>query len=368
MARLVSPPAPRPAAVASPPTPPPESPAVASVGETSEPAEALGSPPALPLASGGGSCRRARQPKSRPSHTSPSRARRPALARTRVGAARALEDAPMPPTFWESVLLGAIQGVCGLLPISSSGHLALADVLFDVSSRAATLEVLLRLGTVLAVLVVLRLPVKAALADGFAAVRQPALFSTTPGARDALVMLLAALPSALASFALRDVVERWSHAPLALGLGFLATAAMLLGAHFAKPGSEEQPGVVGALLMGAAQGVAVLPGLSPLAATLLVALLFGVRRQRAFELALLVWLPVALGQLLALALGAPRAPVVPGLVGPAAVACVMAFLTGVPALWLLRRSVAAGRLPWFAAWLVPVSLATLALAKAWPHG
>jgi hypothetical protein len=38
------------------------------------------------------------------------------------------------------------------------------------------------------------------------------------------------------------------------------------------------------------------------------------------------------------------------------------------ALGLLRRAVMAGRLSWFAAWLVPVSLATLALAKAWPHG
>jgi undecaprenyl-diphosphatase len=274
----------------------------------------------------------------------------------------------MPPTFWESVLLGAIQGACELLPLSSSGHLALVDVLFGVSSPSATLAVLLRLGTLLATAVVLRGRLQAALVDGFAAVRQPSLFSTTPGARDALLMLLATPPSALLIWALRHVVERTSQAPLAIGLGFLATAVMLLATHFVKPGRAEQPGVAGALLMGAAQAVAVLPGLSPLAATLTVALLFGVRRERAFELALLVGVPVALGQLLTLALTAPGVALVPGLVGPAAVACVMAFLTGLLALWLLRRSVEAGRLSWFAAWLVPVSLATLALAKAWPHG
>jgi undecaprenyl-diphosphatase len=285
-----------------------------------------------------------------------------------VNEARALKDAPMPPTFWESVLLGAIQGVCGLLPISASGHLALADMLFGVSSRGVTFEVWLGFGMLLAVLVVLRSRIKAALVDGLAALRQPSLFSTTPGARDALVMLLAAVPSALASFTLRHVVERFGQAPLAVGLGFLVTAAILLAAHFAKPGRAEQPGVVGALAMGVAQGVAALPGLSPIAATLTVALLFGVRRERAFELGLLVTVPVAVAQPLVLALGAPQVAVAPELVGPAAVACVMAFLTGVAALWLLRRSVAAGRLSWFAGWLVPVSLATLALAKAWPHG
>lgn len=246
----------------------------------------------------------------------------------------------------------------------------MADMLFGLSTRAVALDVLLRCGSLLATLVVLRLRVRAALVDGFSALRQPALFSTTPGARDALVMLLAVPPSTLSSWALRHVVERSSQAPLAIGLGFLVTGGLLLASHFTKPGRAEQPGVAGALLMGTAQGVAVLPGFSPLAATLLVALLFGVRRERAFELALLVALPVALGQLLTLAAfpGAPRAGVGAGSVGPAAVACVMAFLTGLPALWLLRRSVVAGRLSWFVAWLGPVSLATLALALAWPHG
>lgn len=273
----------------------------------------------------------------------------------------------MPPTFWESVLLGAIHGTAELLPISSSGHLALAKVLFGISSHSAVFDVLVRTGTLLATLVVVRRRLKAALVDGFAAVRRPSLFSTTPGARDALVVLLAAVPSALVAWSLEQVVKRSSHAPLAVGLGFLATGVLLLGAHFVKLGREEQPGVVGALLMGAAQGVAVLPGWSPLAATLTLALLFGVRRDRAFELALLVAVPMALGNLLVRGLGAPQPGLDVGLVGPAAVACVTAFLTGWAAAWLLRRSLAAGRLSWFAAWLVPVSLATLALAKAWPH-
>jgi undecaprenyl pyrophosphate phosphatase UppP len=53
---------------------------------------------------------------------------------------------------------------------------------------------------------------------------------------------------------------------------------------------------------------------------------------------------------------------------PAIVGAVVAFFVGLLALGLLRRIVLAGRFSWFAAWVAPVALATLALAKAWPHG
>ena len=276
----------------------------------------------------------------------------------------------MPPTFWESVALGAIRGLAEILPISASGHLALADMLFGLSPRALAVDVLLRVGTLLAIVVVLWPRLRVALRAGLAAVLDPSLFSTTPGARDALVLLLAAVPSCSLSFLLRHVVERVGHSPLAIGVGLLGNAALLFGSRWTRLGLAAQPGVVGALLMGVAQGVAVLPGLSATAATVTLALWLGVRRERAFELSLLVSLPVSLSTLAFELLEAERAQatLAPGLVGPAVFGCLAAFLMGLVALWLLRRSVAAGGLPWFAAWLVPVSLATLALAKAWPHG
>jgi len=276
----------------------------------------------------------------------------------------------MPPTFWDSVALGAIRGLVEILPISASGHLALADMLFGLSPRGLVLDVLLRVGTLLAIVTMLWPRLRVALRAGLAAVLEPSLFSTTPGARDALVLLLAAVPSCSLSFLLRHVVERFGHSPLVIGVGLLGTAAVLFGSRWTRLGLADQPGVVGALLMGVAQGLAVLPGLSATAATITLALWLGVRRERAFELALLVSLPASLATLAFELLGAERTQVTltPSLVWPACVGCVAAFLTGLVALWLLRRSVAAGALPWFAAWLVPVSLATLALAKAWPHG
>jgi undecaprenyl-diphosphatase len=266
---------------------------------------------------------------------------------------------------WESVVLGAIQGLTEFLPISSDGHLALTEMLFRFSARGLTLNVMLHVGTLLATFVMLWQRVRPALLDGVAALAKPSLFVTAPGARDALVVLLASIPTALLGLGLRQGVERWTESPLAVGLGFLATSAVLIASRFVKHGAEEQPGVLGALLIGVAQGLAVLPGLSRSASTITVALFLGVKRERAFELSMLMSLPAVLGATL---LEAPRAFADRSLIMPAVLGALVAFLVGLAALGLLRRIVVAGRFSWFAAWVVPVALATLALSSAWPHG
>jgi undecaprenyl-diphosphatase len=271
----------------------------------------------------------------------------------------------MQPPLWESTVLGAIHGLTEFLPISSDGHLALTEMLFDFSRPSAALHVMLRVGTLLATVVALWPRVRPALSAGFAALLRPSLFTTSAGGRDALVVLVASVPTALLGFALRRGVERWSDSPLALGLSFLGTSLVLAASSFAKPGSAEQPSVVGALLMGLAQGLAVAPGLSRSATTITVALLLGMRRERAFELSLLMSLPAMLGAGL---LELPQALLGSGPWLPAALGAGAAFAAGLGGFGLLRRSVLAGHFWWYAAWVVPVSLATLALAEAWPHG
>jgi hypothetical protein len=163
---------------------------------------------------------------------------------------------------WESIVLGAIQGLTEFLPISSDGHLALTEMLFKFSSKGLALNVMLHVGTLVATIVMLWPRFRPALFDGLAACAKPSLFVTAPGARDALVVILASIPTAALGLGLRHSVERWTESPLAVGLGFLGTSAVLIASGFAKEGQDEQPGIVGALLIGVAQGLAVLPGLS----------------------------------------------------------------------------------------------------------
>jgi len=177
------------------------------------------------------------------------------------------------------------------------------------------------------------------------------------------VVVLASLPTALIGLALRDVVESLSRSPLWIGLGFLVTTAFLLLTLRPTQEKTSDPGLRLALLVGVLQGAAVLPGVSRSGLTISVLLLSGVRPARAFELSMLIGIPAILGatlleipQMLGELQNLPA-----GLLG-----AVVAFLTGLVALLFLRRAVTGGRFGWFALWVGPLSLSTLALAWAWP--
>jgi undecaprenyl-diphosphatase len=120
---------------------------------------------------------------------------------------------------------------------------------------------------------------------------------------------------------------------------------------------------VGALLLGVAQGLAVLPGVSRSGSTIALAVWLGVRRERAFTLSMLMSLPAILGAVLLKVPGLVRSP---GGLGPSVAGALVAALVGVAALVLLRRVVVRGRFALFALWTLPLALATLAMALAWP--
>jgi undecaprenyl-diphosphatase len=264
----------------------------------------------------------------------------------------------------EAVLLGAIQGLTEFLPVSSDGHLALAEILFSAKSERLTFNVMLHAGTLLATLLVLRARVASAAVEGVRALARPARFKETPGGRDALVVILASLPTAAIGFGLRDLVERWTETPLVVGLGFLGTAALLISSRWAPRGTDDSPSMLGAVVLGLAQGLAVLPGLSRSGSTITVALWLGIKPERAYELSMLMSLPAVLGAIL---LEAPKALKAPEGMGLAAIGAAVAFAVGVVALVILRRALARGHFALFAIWVLPVALATLALARAWPH-
>lgn len=256
-----------------------------------------------------------------------------------------------------------IQGLTEFLPVSSDGHLALAEILFGVAGAGLTLNVLLHAGTLIATAVVLRARVLPALVEGLKALGAPRRFVTEPGGRDALTVLCTTVPTGVIGLTLHDPVERWTHSPLVIGIGFLLTAALLLSTRWAAEGDLEQPSVLGALLIGVFQGLAVLPGLSRSGSTVAIALWLGVRRDRAFELSMLMSLPPVLGAVLleARKMGAGGTSV-----AQAAVGALVAFVVGMGALVLLRRVVVKGHFWAFALWVLPLAFATLAMARAWP--
>jgi undecaprenyl-diphosphatase len=262
----------------------------------------------------------------------------------------------------DAALLGVIQGVTEFLPISSDGHLALVEMLFRIQG-GLTFNVMLHAGTLIATALVMRERLGLAMLDSFRALRSPRHMTQSAGGRDALVVILASIPTAIMGLLLRDVVDHWTESPLVVGLGFLGTSACVVSTLWVRPGKSDVPSYRGALLVGIAQGLAVLPGLSRSGMTITSALWLGVRPERAFELSFLMSLPAVFGAILLESRHtlAESFPVVPASVGAS-----VAFASGVLSLLLLRRIVKNGRFALFALWTAPLSLATLAMAAVWP--
>jgi undecaprenyl-diphosphatase len=264
---------------------------------------------------------------------------------------------------FEAAFLGLIQGLTEFLPVSSDGHLALTEILFDLGASLA-FNILLHAGTLIATIVVLRRGVSAVVVEGARALLRPYRFKRSPGARDALVIAVACIPTALIGFGMKHTVEQWTKSPLVVGLGFLVTGMLVGSTRWVRRGRDEVPSLLGALLIGIAQGIAVLPGLSRSGSTISIALWLGVRPDRAFELSMLMSVPAVFGALLVEAPDAAlgHLPIWSGLIG-----ATVAMASGALALVLVRKTVGRGHFFWFALWIFPVAIATLALARAWPE-
>lgn len=262
----------------------------------------------------------------------------------------------------DAVVLALVQSITYVLPVSSDGHAALMDLLFQVRAPSPLLAVALRLGALGATCFVMRERAVRLLREGVLAFRRPERLWTTAGGRDAVVLVFASFPTALFGLFLREPVSSWSRSPFMVGIGLLGTSAWLLSTLWLKPGRGDFPGVLGALLIGVAQGLSILPGLSRSAATIACGLWLGLRQDRAFELSFLVSLPPLLAVVVLDARWLSRGPL-----GLAAVTLLLSLVAAVVALRVLEYLVRRNRFAWFGSWTAPLALATLAMALVWPR-
>jgi undecaprenyl-diphosphatase len=262
----------------------------------------------------------------------------------------------------EALLLGLVQGITDFLPISNEGHLALAQMLFGDSISLAT-AVFLQAGTLSATLLGVRKRATGAITEALRGVVRPSLLKDTQGGRDAVVVLLATIPTGIVGLLLRGPSELFARSPTLLGACFLGSALAIGSTYWAPPGKKDSPGHWGSILVGVLQGAAVLPGLSRSAVTIAALLWLGTPGPRAFELSLLVSLPMLAG---AKFLGARHEFHGTDSVAALLLGSCAAFVTGLAALHLLRVAVVRRLVPVFAVYLLPLGIATLAWGYARP--
>jgi undecaprenyl-diphosphatase len=244
-----------------------------------------------------------------------------------------------------AIFLGIVQGITEFLPVSSSGHLVLFETLFGFDAESPEMllfDLATHVGTVAAVLIVFRKPLCRFL-------KHPASLggdeSDGPGASAALSLTRLILMIVAANVATVALVlplkklftdARGSLFVVALMWAVTGTLLWLTDRKKTSPYDLASFGLKSAVLVGLAQGVAVLPGISRSGATISVAVLLGLQRGRAVEFSMLIGIPAILGATLVETVGHWRNLGGEGVSLPAALAgAISAAVVGVGALELL---------------------------------
>lgn len=190
----------------------------------------------------------------------------------------------------QAVILGVLQGAGEFLPISSSAHLALAPRLFGWEYQGLAYDVMLHLGTLLAVIIYFWKDWLDIFRDAFTAPR-------TPAGRMLPLLVLASVPAAVAGLALNDYAETVFRNPLwiAFNLVFFSFFIWLADRRPSQELGEEAFSAKHALLIGLAQCIALMPGASRSGMTIMAALFLGYRRASAARVSFLLSTPVILG-------------------------------------------------------------------------
>ena len=201
-------------------------------------------------------------------------------------------------TLLEAIILGIVQGLTEFLPVSSSGHLVIGEFLLKVKFDDISFEVFLHLGTFFSVVVVFRrniwsmakavwLKVRSVLTGG----------SATSGSEDlhlAWMIVVGSLPAGAAGLLFKSYVEASFSSVLLVSIMLLFTGTALFLTSFFKAGRVRLRWS-DALLVGLAQALAMLPGISRSGLTISTAIFARVERSRAAEFSFLLSLPAILG-------------------------------------------------------------------------
>ena len=272
-------------------------------------------------------------------------------------------------TVMEGILLGLLQGVAEFLPISSSGHLAIVQKLFDLEDVPLLYDVFLHLATLGAVILFFRKRIWSLLQVVGRWICRRSLPEDRADLQTIVALLLGTVVTGIFGIVLSDVVENIDVKYICVG--FFVTAGLLifsdtvesrrqkkrLATEANSTGEEKLCGVkpLQGLGIGLAQGFGVLPGVSRSGSTIAGALLCGVDREQAGEFSFLLSIPAILGAFVLQLKDLGEMSSTVGL-APVVAGCIAAFVAGIFALAVLMKIIRKGKLEWFAAYLIPLGI------------
>lgn len=208
-----------------------------------------------------------------------------------------------PLTLFSSVLLGVIQGVTEFLPVSSSGHLAIAQHLLNISGASESppfFDVLLHLGTLFAVFAAYWEDIRDMVLEFFYGVSDLVHRTTprrVPPARRMILLIIVGTLPLFAVLPIKDTIEALGDNMYFVASALLATGCLLFASDHVRRGrkTEKSATMLDALLVGVGQALATCPGISRSGTTITAGCFVGFERKFAVRYSFLMSIPAILG-------------------------------------------------------------------------
>lgn len=270
----------------------------------------------------------------------------------------------------QALIMGLLQGLTEYLPVSSSGHLTIASELFGIDGESnMTFTIAVHVATVLSTLVILGSEIGKIL-KGMCNPLSPRslkgngtfLNRLNPDQRYVLNILVSMIPIGIVGVFFKDQVEDiFGSGLLVVGICLLLTAALLTFSYLARPRQRENISLSHAFIIGLAQAVAVLPGLSRSGSTIATGLLLGNKKEKLAQFSFLMVIPPILGEALLDVLKMVKGEEATGGIDtlPLIVGFVAAFISGCAACKWMIGIVKKGKLIYFAYYCAIVGVASI---------
>lgn len=254
----------------------------------------------------------------------------------------------------QALLMGLLQGLTEYLPVSSSGHLTIASTLFGIDGEENMLfTIMVHVATVLSTIVILGGEIWKIIKGIFGPLNNGAqgLNRLNPDQRYVLNILVSMIPIGIVGVFFKEQVEAiFGSGMTIVGICLLVTALLLTFSYYARPRERENISLGHAFIIGLAQAIAVLPGLSRSGSTIATGLMLGEKKSNMAQFSFLMVIPPILGEALLDVLKMVKGESLGAEIGwlPLTVGFLAAFISGCVACKWMIGIVKKGKLIYFA--------------------
>ncbi|HJM12420.1 MAG TPA: undecaprenyl-diphosphate phosphatase [Candidatus Marinimicrobia bacterium] len=250
----------------------------------------------------------------------------------------------------DALILGSLQGMTEFLPVSSSGHLVLGQHFLGLSLPGNFFEVLVHLGTLCSVLVVFRTEILK-LIQSIKSAESKIMLSA---------LVIGTIPAVLIGLSMKDKISQLFENPLAVSFSLILTGIWLVMTKWFV-NQQSNINLKNGFLIGCAQAIAIIPGISRSGATIGVAMLLGISPEKAAKFSFLLAIPAIAGAGLLTAIDIDPALVSSLSSGTIIVAFFSSFLVGWAALTWLLKLISKGQFHWFGLYCMVIGILTLSI-------